>query len=127
VAANPELPEIRRFITRYVHSVEQLEILCLMSSNPTKSWSISEVFHAIQSSETSVAACLRKFQHEGFLASKEDGIFCFSPATLAMAEMVRLLSVAYRERRVMIIEMIYKRPPDPVEDFSEAFRFRKDK
>ena len=120
-------PDLARFIARYIHSVEQLEILFLVGSNPNKSWTSAEVFHEIQSSETSVAACLRKFQDEGFLISKEDGSFRYSPSRLAMADMVRELSIAYRERRVTIVEMIYNKPPDPLQDFAEAFRFRKDK
>ena len=120
-------PELVKFIAQYVHSVEQLEILCLVGSNPNKSWTSAEVFHEIQSSETSVVACLRKFQNEGFLSSREDGSFHYSPSRVAMADMVRELSLAYRERRVTIVEMIYRKPPDPVQDFADAFRFRKDK
>lgn len=128
MANNPVSQELSRFIARYIHSVEQLEILCLVSSNPAKSWSVGEVLHEVQSAEQSISSCLKKFQEDGFLVSrKKEGMFQFSPTQPSLADSVRDLSKTYRERRVTIVEMIYKKPSDPIQDFAEAFRFKKDK
>jgi len=124
--AEPLSPDLLQFIARYIHSVEQLEILCLVSSAPSRPWTVAEVFHEIQSSEKSVTASLRKFEQDGFLKAKENGTFNFSPATPALTDLVHELSRLYRERSVAIVESIYRRPLQPIENFAEAFRLRKD-
>jgi hypothetical protein len=127
VATNPISPEVLRFIARYIHSVEHLEVLCLLNSNRAKAWTVAEVLHEIQSSKESVSYCLRKFQNDGFVVSNDAGMFRFSPTTQGVADVVEELAETYRERRVTVVEMIYKRPSDPGQNFAEAFRFRKDK
>jgi sugar phosphate isomerase/epimerase len=117
---------LHQFIARYIGSVEQLEILSLVSSAPGKTWSVAEVFRVIQSSEASVAECLKRFAEHGFLTVESGGGHRFAPNTTDLAECVAELTKAYRERRVSIIEMIYRRPEDPIKNFAEAFRFRKE-
>lgn len=127
MANNPVSQELLRFTARYIHSVEQLEILCLVSSNPAKYWSVAEVLHEVQSAEQSISSCLKRFEEDGFLVSRKEGKFQFSPTQPSLADSVRDLSKTYRERRVTIVEMIYKKPSDPIQDFAEAFRFKKEK
>jgi DNA-binding IclR family transcriptional regulator len=98
-----------------------------VGSNSNKPWTVVEVLHQIQSSEQSVSDCLRKFQHEGFLEMTPEGRFRFAPKAPEMSNMVQELAKSYRERRVAIVELIYKKPQDAIQDFADAFRFRKDK
>ena len=98
-----------------------------MNSNRAKAWTVAEVLHEIQRSKESVSYCLRKFQNDGFLVSNDAGIFRFSPTVEGLADLAEELAKTYRERRVAVVEMIYKRPLDPIQDFAGAVRFRKDK
>jgi hypothetical protein len=107
--------------------VEQLEILCLLIANPAKSWTPAEVFRKIQSSERSVSGCLAYFCDQGLLVSETESTYRFSPKSPELGQTGSDLARAYHERRVSVIEAIYKRPADSIQDFSDAFKFRKDK
>lgn len=117
--------DLVQFIARHIESVEQLEILCLLSENPSREWSVQEVFRCVQSTERSVQQCLESFVARGLAVKVADGAFRFSPASSELANSATDLVRTYRERRVAIIETIYKRP-DSARPFAEAFRLRKE-
>jgi tRNA/tmRNA/rRNA uracil-C5-methylase (TrmA/RlmC/RlmD family) len=126
--SNQAIPgELGKFIARYIQSVEQVEILCLMSENPGRSWSEGEVLRAIQSSQESVSNNLRHFTVEHFLTTDSQQNFRFAPENPELAALVAELVKTYRERRVAIVELIYQAPSDTVRNFADAFRIRKEK
>ncbi len=127
VPAESLSPELRQFITEYVHSVEQLEILCLLHESGSKELTVGEVFRVVQSSRESVAKCLESFHKHGFLRSETPGAYQFAARTGANGQSLAALVRAYHERRVAVIESIYLRPGDPIQDFADAFRLRKEK
>lgn len=119
--------EALKLIARHIHSVEQLEILLLLRKTPEKPLSVQEVFRVIQSSEPSVAASLAYFTTEGFLKQQGEGTYRFAPGSPEMEQACTFLAEAYHERRVAVIEAIYSRPSDPVRNFADAFRLRREK
>jgi hypothetical protein len=121
-------PETREFIRMHISSVELLEILLLVGGSPDKVWSVEEVHHGIQSSYDSVARNLAALSDVGFVKrdEKEQG-YIFRPKTPDLAEGVRKLAKAYRERRVRVIELVYAPAPSAASLFSKAFDFRKEK
>jgi hypothetical protein len=123
---DPGTAELDQFIERYVGSVEQLEILCLLCGHPEKAWSVQEVFRAIQSSESSVAARLDKFVADGILALDSQGLYRYGPQKPEISRIVPALAKAYQQRRVAIVEMIYQRPKERLHHFANAFKLRKD-
>ncbi len=127
MSASFKTPELRQFAANYISSVEQLEILALFQSNPQKSWTVKEIYRHIQSSEASVASCLEAFAKNGLIALQPDGNYRLSPRTPELARCIAELTKAYRERRVSVIEMIYDRPSDVIQDFADAFKLRKQK
>jgi hypothetical protein len=127
VSGDPLSPALQQFISRYVRSVEQIEILALVSATPGKSWTVTEVFRAIQSSEQSVTASLEAFVKEGFLISETPSQYRYSPSTADLGGGLAELVQAYHDRRVTIVEAIYKKPADAVQDFADAFKLRKEK
>jgi hypothetical protein len=127
MAANSLSPELRHFIGTYVHSVEQLEVLRLLSENPAKWWTVPEVYRQIQSSEKSVGECLESFQSAGLLDYQPASGYLFSPRKSAETQRIAELVKAYHERRVSVIECIYRKPADAIQDFADAFRLRKEK
>lgn len=120
-------PRLRQFITRYVSSVEQVEVLCLFSATPEKSLTSSAVFRVIQSSEKSVAACLRAFVKEGFLVEDPPGEYRLTRQNPELVNVVGEMAKAYRERRVSVVEAIYQKPSEGIQNFADAFKLRKDK
>lgn len=114
-------------MAQHVRSVEQVEILCLVSGDPARSWTAAEVFRRIQSSEKSVAESFAAFCKSELLISETGGVYRFAPKLPELARTVAELATAYRERRVKVIETIYGKPSDPLQDFADAFRLRKEK
>jgi hypothetical protein len=127
MAADSLTVQVREFLTRYIASIEQLEILCILSEQHHKSWSVTAIFQQIQSSEKSILNCLAKFRDAGLVVLAEEGTYRFSPKDTGSFETVQAVAKAYRERRISVTEFIYKKPSDPIQDFARAFRLRKEK
>ena len=127
VAADSLTPAVKDFIARHVKSVEQLEILCLVSAQPTRRWLAAEVFRAIQSSEKSVSDSLQELHGKGLLTAEGEKAYRFAPNSSELAQQITDLVAAYRGRRVAVIEAIYARPTDAIQNFADAFKLRKEK
>ena len=121
--------ELDAFIAAEMKSLEQLEILLLISGNPHKWWSAVTVYEVVKSNPTSVATRLDELTARGVLR-KESGTesrYQFSPEDPAVWKIVTELREAYKERPVKVVQAIYSKPPDAVQEFAKAFRVRKDK
>ena len=119
--------EVLEFISEHIISLEQLEMLLLLSSQPAKEWTLDSVFTEIQSSQASIAHRLQEFCDKGLLVKKQNGLFQYAPRNESVAHAIHALSVAYKERRMKVIELIYRKPVDEVQSFADAFKIRKDK
>lgn len=102
--------ELNRLVAQYVSSVEELEILCLLSQNPQKSWSIKDVFQVIQSSKRSVTTCLERFAAKGWIREEAPGLYRFAPRQPELAGAAAKLQQAYRERPATVVQLIYQPP-----------------
>jgi hypothetical protein len=127
MAAESLSPEIVKFIKGYIHSVEELEILCVFSEEQTRCWSVPQVFQRIQSSEKSIASRLEIFKNEGLLVTESEGTYRLSSNDPNLVQTLKAVITAYRDRRVSVIECIYKPPSGPIQDFADAFKLRKKK
>ncbi len=120
--------EAQQFVSKYILSLEQLEILILLSNSNGKLWSSGEVLHRIQSSQTSVVERLELLQLQKIL-HKEPGTpdrYQFSPSPELLPGIAAVIG-AYQMRRVKLIEAIFSKPTDTVRSFADAFKLRKDK
>jgi len=124
------IPEsVARFITVHVRSLEQLEILLLLASQPGRAWSVDAVYDVIRSSRSSAAERLGELQLQGLLSvsAGKEPTYRFQPQAPEIAAAVEALAQFYKERRVKIVELIYSQPTDPLQHFADAFKFKKDK
>ena len=119
--------EVRDFISEHIASMEQIEVLLLLSSHPDTEWTVDAVYAQIQSSPTSIHSRLREFCDKGLAIEKSPQVFQYHPRTENVDRAVRALAATYKERRIKVIEYIYKKPADDVQSFADAFKFRKDK
>jgi hypothetical protein len=120
------LPEdVQRFIVEHVNSVEQLETLLLLRSDPQKLWTVDEVSHALYTQPAAAQMRLADLQARGLLAAQADGRWKYG-ATGDADELVGRLADLYRDRRVTVITLIYSKPQQQVQAFADAFKLRKD-
>jgi len=106
--------------------VEQLEIFLALGSEPQRFWSVHDIFQKIQSSEKSISDCLDFFCRSGLATADAERRFQLTTRS-DLVKLAAELQKIYRERRVTVIETIYKKPPGPIQSFADAFKFRKDK
>ena len=121
-------PAVKQLLSRYIRSVEQLEVLLLVRSQPARSWTAADVYEVIRSSTSSIAARLRDFTTAGFLAETPGPTpsFRYAPKSTDLSAAVEETARFYETRRVRVIEAIFAPDVDPVQSFADAFKLRKD-
>ena len=122
-------PEVKRFIQNAINSVEQLEVLLFLVSNPEQAWSAEDVSARIRVAPETVAAKLAELHKAQLLAvtDEEAPRYRYAPATSALAqEVADRLNQAYKEGKDTIIQLIYSRPLDNIRYFADAFRIKKE-
>ena len=121
-------PPVKQLLARHIQSVEQLEVLLLLRSQPQRAWTAAEVFEVIRSSEPSIAARLQAFTAQGFLVEEKGppAKYRFAPKDQNLDAAVDQTATAYQTWRVRVIEAIFAPQTDPVQSFADAFKLRKD-
>src|SRR5688500_11272298 len=126
--AGETLPtSVQQFLSGYIHSLEQLEVLLLLRNSANRSLTYAEVYEVVRSSLAPVEELLESFVQLGFLA-KENGppsTFRYAP-TETLGAAIDEPAGAYQKWRVRVIEAIFTPVVDPAQRFADAFKVRKD-
>jgi hypothetical protein len=112
---------IRDFVFEYIDSVEQLEILLLLESDPNKSWSLEELSGLIRSNVNSVEKRTSLLLSQGLIIKNEDSQLSFFLDNAELKQTVHSLADIYKVHRYRILEMIFS-PMKKSRDLAEAFR-----
>jgi predicted transcriptional regulator len=124
-----ELPKnVRRFIADHVNSVEQLEVLLLLRSDPERPWAANEVSRELATSPDAAALRLADLEEHGLISSEPGPVGRYrygTPSRKTDAD-VSAVAEAYAKRRVKVISEIFSEPAGPAESFSDAFRLWRD-
>jgi hypothetical protein len=123
------LPDsIRQFLSRYIHSLEQLELLLLLRGQPDRLWTVPQVYEVIRSSQPSLQKRLETFADQGFFAEAKGSppAFRYLPQNDELRTAVEQIAAIYQLSRVRVIEAIFTPQIDPVQTFADAFKLRKD-
>lgn len=122
-------PEVRRFIHHTINSVEQLEVLLFLMSNPEREWTAQEVSERVRLTAESVASRLEDLYQARLLsrgAAQDPPCFRYAPDSNALAqEVAESLDRAYKERKDTVIQLIFSRPLDNIRVFADAFRIKR--
>lgn len=120
--------ETHEFLVKNIDSLEELEVLLLLRSDPSRRWSVADVNERIRSSQSSVGNRLKKLMGSGFANSEDNGVtYQYSPRDGSMDARVKQLAEVYRERRMKVIEAIFSKPLREIQSFSDAFKIRSKK
>jgi hypothetical protein len=122
-----DLPaEALQFLRAHIQSLEQLEILAVMRAQSDREWSPTAIYETILSNERSIAARLAQFVSNGLvvISATEPFTYRYWPRTPELDAAVRTTLQAYRERRVLVTETIFRPDSDPARSFANAFRFK---
>jgi hypothetical protein len=128
VANDADRSEARRFISEFLSSAEQLDVLLLLHGSPGEPFSAAQVSQRVYTVPAAALLRMDELAGTGLLATDgaADPRYHYAPASPALAERVEALARAYRADRVGVVRMIYDKPKDdPVRSFANAFRLRR--
>lgn len=118
-------PSVRSFISRHVRSVEQLEILILLSREANVSWTVQKVYDAILSTPQSVERWLDEMVRNGLLEKMGEPAISYRCTTdVSLISQMRELGDIYHTRPVRVIEAIYRRDAAAAQSFADAFKIK---
>jgi hypothetical protein len=114
----------RRFVNRYITSVEQIEVLLILRANPERTWTINEISAILRSSANSILSRLTVLERSRFAAGDPQSGYRYT-ANGTLDEQVQELEREYGLRRFSVIELVFSKP-DAARSFAEAFRLREE-
>jgi predicted transcriptional regulator len=117
--------EIRDFVDRYIDSVEQLEILILLKESAPQQWSAQEINEKLQSHFSSVQTRLRGLCKLNLINCNAEN-YSYPGSDKSQEPKIEKLILAYKQKRIRVIEMIFSKPKDKLRDFADAFKIKKD-
>ena len=119
-------PEVRDLVMRRVHSMEEVEILLLLAGEPA-SLSFAEIVDRLRLTDTaSLRASLSHLIATALVACDDaTGRYAYAARDARTRSAVELLRVAYNERPVTLVRLVYSRP-SLAQSFADAFRINKD-
>jgi hypothetical protein len=124
---NDDLNEARQFISEFIGSAEQLDVLLLLHAERARSLTAAEVSQRVFTVPAAASLRLEELTAAGLLSSDRapDPRYRYAPSTPGLAARVDALAAAYRAQRVAVVKLIYETPRDPVRSFADAFRLRR--
>jgi DNA-binding transcriptional ArsR family regulator len=105
--------EFRRFLERWVPSVDAAELLLVLAREPERRWQPGELAAYLslmaKVSDADVELYLERFRAAGLIDAVRDGGVRYSTQDERSLAHVRMLSQAYKERPVTLFRAIYAR------------------
>jgi hypothetical protein len=128
IMADHLIPEdVRQFIVDKIDSVAELEGLLLLSRNPETEWNIEALAQRLYASREQTEDVLAHLYSLGFLTVKESEslIYRYQPKSPHVAELVDRVAESYSKYLVPVTNLIHSKPQTKVQQFADAFKFRK--
>ncbi|MEK6772783.1 MAG: hypothetical protein AABY64_02480 [Bdellovibrionota bacterium] len=118
--------EIKSFILVNIDSVDQLEVLGLLSEHSTVEWTAEAVSRELRSNPDWAKSQLEFWQDWGLLLLNENSTFSYRPANPETAEIIARVVHCYRNNRTSVINLIYDKPSEKIKGLADAFKIRKE-
>lgn len=124
----PDFSEaLRAFIRKHISSVEQVEVLLLLSRTSPREWSAVTVGRELRIDPVSAARRLADFHEQGLVSVRvtdEAILYWYEGSSPADDRMIAELDREFRDRRMSLISLIFASPLDDLQAFADAFRLR---
>jgi hypothetical protein len=122
---HPEgIPEdIERLIFAHIDSVEQIDVILLLKSQPEKWWTPESISSELRTTPKSIKARLQHSMRLKLFEVKGDS-YRYNPKDPATNELITQLAECYRVRKHRILELIFS-PAKRARNFADAFAFGK--
>jgi len=115
--------EVKELLRRYINSVAQLEALLFFHERPGEGWQVERLAARLYVGKAETAEALASLKRDGFLESDAE-TYAFAPRP-ELRPLVDGLAKAYSRHLIPITHIIHSKPRR-IQEFSNAFRIRKD-
>lgn len=116
--------DVADFVTRHIESVAQLEAILLLRADPAEGWTAELLSQRLYISEAVGAAVLASLVDCG-IAQRDGSSFGYRPNSDHMAKRMDRLAQFYSQQLIPITNLIHSKPRR-IQQFADAFKFRKD-
>ena len=117
--------DVRHFILDNIDSVSELEALILMRKCAGQEWSAESLAQRLYIDQAAAARLLAHLAGGGLCAG-QDGIYHYGPRDGTLAALVDQLADLYVRYLIPVTNLIHNKP-SRIQQFADAFIFRKDK
>ena len=126
--AESELPrEVRELVGTALRGMEEIELVLLLESEPA-GLTLGEIRERLRLPRTGAPLpSLDRLVGQGYVAREEQSDtprYRFAVTDAATRRAIALLRLAYNERPVTLVRLVYHRPT-AAQNFADAFRFTK--
>jgi hypothetical protein len=132
MTVDPIPSDVATFILDKVDSVAYLEALILLRVNGRR-WSVEELAERLYISAGETAEITSRLCADGLIAQErvtpeasEPARYNFAPASQSLAELIDRLCESYSQHLVPVTNLIHSKQRSRVQQFADAFKFRKD-
>lgn len=121
---NPFPDDVREYVIKHVDSIAQMEALLLLRAEPDQSWDILSMARRLYISEPEVSDALARLI-DGGLVSFEQRTFRYKNNP-ELQPLIDRVTAAYRRHFAVFARLIHDKP-SRIQQFADAFRFRRDR
>jgi hypothetical protein len=128
-ASSTLIPEdVARFITENIDSVAQIEALLLLRGNCQQQWDVTGVAKRLYIDDEQAAEILARLEEKQLLASEQGErlFYRYQPGSAVLRQMIDRVAEIYSKHLVPVTNLIHSKPKSRVQEFADAFKFRKD-
>ena len=126
--SSPIPDDLRQFILDKIDSVAQLEALLLLRADPSDDWDAVAVAKRLYVDEAQAHAVLARSLEEKLLiaSAAEPRRYRYQPESPELVQMIDRVAEVYAKHLVPVTNLIHSKPRSRVQEFADAFKFRKD-
>jgi hypothetical protein len=120
--------DVRRFLMEAIDSVAQLEALLLIRRHPERNWTANELAGRLYIDIRQTEGLLAALCQQGLCTADagEPRQYRYQPGSADTAAVVDRLAEIYAKQLVPITNIIHSKAKAKVQQFADAFRFRKE-
>lgn len=120
--------KVEAFVLKYIHSIEQLEVLLLLRKESDREWRAEDVSATLRTNPVSAAGRLTDLKARKLISKRIDTgepLYRYTHDA-EVREVMDDVAKFYASHRHAIIELIYLRPAETLRVLADAFRIWKD-
>jgi hypothetical protein len=129
IMANDLIPDdVKRFINEKIDSVAELEGLLLLRRKREIEWTAETLSQELYTNREQAGKVLTALHLLGFLAVRavnKKPKYQYQPVSAELGMLADRIDEVYSKYLIPVTNLIHSKPPNKIQKFADAFRFRK--